>query len=336
MALTKTTSLSYASSAITVSRNLGTSSFVLGSTTRIKLDPIGLVTNLLLEVVAEINISVTATTASPMAPYNLLTGVRLTDANGKDRINCPGQLLWAINCLRKRTLEYRDAGVMFSTPSIPTAIGNGIIRFYIDVPVAYGPSDLRGALRADVSGDIYLNLDWDNVLLDNGNADRVYNGQSTSVVTLTSGRVTVWQEYLYSSMQLPDDVNTIHYIEGGLRITDGLMTGSERLINYTINRATTGVAFIFVNNGVMSEADVGQVRLISGPSEIWRYNIDTMYAKQRDLLRGASLPPNFFLIYHSLPLQTMMARQNQIGFTPLNVSGAGNTYLGFAFESFGN
>lgn len=279
-------------------------------------------------------IGVAAAVASKQAPYCFLKNIRLVDDVGTDRISAPGHHIWALNCLRKRTLEYRDIGVMFSSPLVPTAIGPQNITFYMDIPISYTDTDLRGALNGRVAGDIYLNVDFDDLLIENGNSDRLYSGANTSTVVLNSGTLKVYQRYLQSAYPAPEEeLATIHYIEGGLKISDGIVANSERLINYPINRRTLAGVLTYVSGGAMNTSDVAQIRMIIGPSDLWRYGPDAIYARQRDRLFGGSLPENFFSTVHELPFQTNQTRQNQLGFTP-SAAALGNTYIGVTWESF--
>lgn len=314
-------------------RNLGSFAIALGSTSRVKLDPVGLITSLFLDVTINVNITAAVAVASKMAPYNFLKNVRLVDDQGVVRVDAPGHHIWALNSVRKNSLEYRDTGVMFSSPSIPTAIGAQTIQFFMDVPVSYSDKDLRGAIRGDVAGDIYLNIDWGNLLVNNGDSDTLYNGGATTGVTLVNGTVNVFQRYLQSDAILPAEIQQVHYIEGGLRISDGIVAASEKLINYIINRRTIAVMMTYVNNGAMNAADVSSIRFLTGPSELLRFSANEMYAVQRDRLRGASLPENFFFFTHDNLVVTRFARANQIGFTPA-AAAVGNTYIGVTFESF--
>lgn len=323
----------YINGAVAGLRRLGTFDIALGETARVKIDPVGIVTSLLVEVNLNVTIATAAASASEMSPYNFLTNIRLLDERGNVRIDAPGHHIWALNCVRKRTLEYRDVGVFFSSPSVPTAIGTQDIQFFMDIPISYSDTDLRGALNAEVPGDIYLNVRFAETLLTSGDADYLYNGTGASVITFNNGTLKVFQRYYQSSEQPPADINIVHYIEGGLRISDGIVANSERLINYPINRRTSALVMTYVNNGVMNESDVSLLRMTQGPSEMFNLNADEQYAIQRQHLGGAELPVNFFFVYHPLPFATNFARANQLGFTPA-AAAVGNTYIGCTFESF--
>lgn len=329
-----TSNVEFVARAVPGYRNLGSFAIALGGTSRIKLDPVGLITSLFLDINLNVSISVAAAVASKMAPYNILKTVRLIDDQGVVRIDAPGHHIWALNSVRKNSLEYRDTGVMFSSPSVPTAIGAQSIRFFLDIPISYSDKDLRGAIRGDVVGDIYLNIDWGDLLVNAGDSDVMYTGGPATAVTLTNGSVSAFQRYLQSSDTIPQEVQQVHYIEGGLRISDGIVPNTEKLINYPINRSTIAVAMTYVNNGAMNATDVSQVRFLTGPSELLRFSADEMYAIQRDRLRGASLPENFFFLSHDSLITTRFARANQIGFTPAAATVPGNTYIGVTFESF--
>ena len=74
--------------------NLGKSGpFAAGSSARIKLRNVGVLTNLRLRVEAEIAITATAT-PSPDAPYNFLTNIVTQDYNTTQRIFAPGDVVF--------------------------------------------------------------------------------------------------------------------------------------------------------------------------------------------------------------------------------------------------
>lgn len=333
---------SYIQSAYKGYRSLGTQNFTLGSTVRFKLDPIGLVVSLYLEVVAVVNISGAAAVLSQQAPYNLITRVMLQDTNGTARVNAPATHVWTISSVWRGKPDFRQAGVMFNSPTLPTQVGNNqVIRFNLNVPVSFSEIDLRGALQTGNNIDQYLQLDIASSLIQppagQNDHDIFYIGAAGTTVTLVSGYINAMQRYYAASgnVQPPaDDLATVHYIEGQLRITDGLAPNTERVINYPVNRSTNLVSMRYSNAGVMQHGDTSRIRQLSGPTEILSLSEDNMLAVQRDILGGTDLPWNYFFFRHDRELATPYSNANQIGFTPTN-AGAGNTYLSVCFESFG-
>lgn len=323
-------------------RNIGTQNVTLGTTSRFKLDPVGAVYKVVVEVTANVTISGSALNLSLQAPFNMVTRVQLQDGAGTIRINAPAMHVWMVSSVWNGKPDYRQSGVMFNSPILPTQIGaNQTIKFLLAIPISYSEFDLRGILPADNNQDQYLSLDFASTLLaapsgQNDN-DIFYTGPTTGSVTVNSASVTCWQYYYAGNSAYPipsDDVATIHYIEGFLRVTDGLIAGSERFVNYPVSRSTVLVTMLYQNGGQMLATDVSKLRQLAAATEILTLDSESLYGIQRDILGGTDFPYNCLFIRSTREVVTRAANANQIGFTPAAAS-AGNTYLGVCFESFG-
>ena len=369
-------------------KNLGSfNTGTLGGTTRVKLYNVGIITRLLLKVSVSVDIGTAAATLSPQAPFNLISRIRLTDFDGTDRVNCTGFELFVINSVRNGGYYgYNNDGgptvasvggnaaatapvslvnaPVLSNPVVPTAVANTkILQFYLEVPLAFDPErDLRGAILAQTAlGEMYLNIDWNSVLIQNGNADAVFNGAASTTAVITSGtfiNVQVWQEFLLpqalgNQVPLPQlDLLTVYELAGTIKSSDNLNANTEKLINFPNVRSVIGAYLRYVNNGVMNSAtaydylgavngaaDVSQFRIIANGNNVLYDNTgEGQLFEQRLKLGsgGADLRPGtYFFGFRNKPVETSLYGNVQIGIVPSVVT---NTtfaaYVGFCFESF--
>lgn len=321
-----------------------------GNTTRVKLFNVGITTKLVLDIIATFDIGVAIATASPKAPWNLINRVKLTDFDGTDRCNLSGYQLWVLNSVRERTPFGFNNGsrtAVLTSPITPTAIGAGaIMRFQIEVPLAFDPErDLRGSLLTQTAvGEAWLSLDWNNLMVANGNADAVYNGAGTTTITNSAFSVSVTQEYLLPQnvggrVPMPAlDLMTVYELAGALKSSDNLAAGQEKLLNYPNVREVIGAYFNYVNNGVMNSAvtDITRMKLIANGNNVLREYTPTgkLFDQRRRMVEHADLVVGTYWEDHrTRPISTSLYGNIQYGITPLTMGG-GNSYIEVAFESF--
>ena len=331
-------------------KNLGNfSGGTVGSTTRIKLFNVGITTKIILDVIATFDIGVAVATASPKAPFNLINRIKLTDFDGTDRVNCSGYQLWEVQSARNRAPYGFNNGSQTSvltSPLVPTAVGAGAtMRFQIEIPLAYSENDLRGALLTQTAvGEAWVNIDWNAVLVGNGNADAVYNGGATTTVTNGAFQVNVFQEYLLpqnvgGNVPIPAlDLMTVYELAGALKSSDNIAVGQEKLFNYPNVRSVVGAYFNYVNNGVMNSAvtDIQKFRLIANGNNVLREYLptDKLFDQRRWMIEDADLRVgSYFEMHRERPIETALYGNVQYGITP-NTAGGGNSYFEVLFESF--
>jgi len=335
-------------------KNLGSfTGGTAGGTTRIKLFNVGIVTKIVLDVTAQIDIGTATATASPKAPFNLASRIKLTDYDGTDRVNCSGYQLWMLQCARNQTpygYNNESQTAVLTSPLVPTSVAtNQTIRFQIEIPLAFDPEkDLRGALLAQTAvGEAYVNIDWNTLLYQNGNADAVYNGGATSTVALTAGTtitVNAFQEYLLpqnvgNQVPIPVlDMMTVYEIAGAMRSSDNIAANQEKLVAYPNLRSVIGFYANFINNGVMNAAptDMSKFRLIANGNNVLReYNpVDKLFDQRRWMLADGDLRVgSYFEMHRTKPIETALYGNVQYGLTPSTVSGT-NTNFEICFESF--
>lgn len=342
------------------SKNLGTfTGGQIGGSSRIKLFNVGIITRLLLKVTCTVAATYSAAGSapvlSPRGPYHLINRIRLTDFNNTDRINCSGDELYIVNCTRRATYagyNNESAAAVANHPVIPaptnTAAGQQL-TFFLEVPLAFDPAvDLRGAILAQTgAGELSLNIDWNNTLFASGNADAVFNGGTNltamAVDSATGISVTVYQDFYMpqkvdGQVVLPGlDLITAYEISGGLKSSDNLNAGAQKLINMPNYRSVIGTYIRYVNGGVMNGAsspDITKLQLIAnGNNILYERDLDAQLYEQRLYFNSDTRPGMYQIMSRRKPIETAMFGNVQIAVTPANVQ-AGNTYISTCLESF--
>lgn len=339
-------------------KNVQTALAQLGQTTRIKLFNVGVITKLQLYITAAVTIGTAIATPSPKAPFNLISRVRLTDYDGTDRINISGFQLFMLNCVRNRTVfGYHNTPAVtavFANPSVPTAVGNGTVSFFIDIPLAFDSEnvipqlqDLRGAVLAQTAvGEMYLAIDWIGTYYTNGDADALYNGAPTTTVVANGANnisVTCWQEYLLpqavgaqGEIPLPGvDLMTVYELNGNVRSSDNLAVGTEKLISYPNVRSVIGVYLNYIQATTMTQGKINSFRLIANGNNILRDHSElSQLFYQRNYMTADmdTVPGAYFFSHRDKPVETALFGQVQLGVIP-NTVGA-TPYIEAGFESF--
>lgn len=327
------------------------------NTSRMKLFNVGVVTKLQLKVLADITIGTATAVPSAKAPWNLIARVRLTDYDGTDRVNLSGFQLFILNCVRNKQLygfNNDAATAVFVNPLVPTAVGAGQIRFFIDVPLSFDTDnpivqlqDLRGAILAQTAvGEMYLSIDWTTSLYTNNDIDSVYAGAATTTVVGQSANYitcVMYQEYLLpqsiggnnGTVPLPAiDLSTVYELNGNVRSSDNLAVGTEKLISYPNVRSVIGTYINYVTGGAVLGTNLTQMRLIANGNNILIDNENlTQLLYQRNFINGDTVPGTYFRLHRDKPIETALFGNVQLGMTPALVSG-GNQYMEIAFESF--
>jgi hypothetical protein len=340
-------------------KNVATVVATNGTTSRIKLFNVGVLTKLQIQVDASITIGTATATPSPKAPFNLIDRIKLTDYDGTDRVNFSGFQLYVLNCVRHRSIfGYNNSAAVAAAqanPVVPTAVGNATLRFFLDIPVAFDVEnpvmqlqDLRGAILAQTAvGEMYLSIDWNPTLYQNGNCDAVYNGAATTTVVgnPTTNFITciLWQEYLLpqaigpqGQLPLPGiDLMTVYELAGNLRSSDNLAVNTEKLINYPNVRTVIGAYANYVQATAIAAGLLNTLRLIANGNNIVReqsersqnFNQRCYLYADSDIIGGA-----YWNTHRDKPIETALYGNFQWGLTP-NTVGA-TPYVEVGFESF--
>lgn len=338
-------------------KDLGAFTASTGTTTRIKLFNVGILTGVLLKITLTVTIGTANATVSPRGPYNAISRVRLTDYDQTDRVNCSGFQLWLLDSVRERNpFGYNNGGLsaVFTNPNVPVAVGNQTITFWLYVPVAYDVDnpvlqlqDLRGAMLMQTNtGEVYLNIDWINSLYGNGDIDSLYNGAATTTVVgnpaAPSNFITVnaWQDFIMPQNingQLPlpmVDLQTVYEINGMLRSTDNIAANTEKLISYPNLRAVIGSYYQYVTNGAVAQGNVTKYRLLANGNQILRDELElARLISMRRYLENDLVAGVHFRNFREKPIETWLFGNVQEGITPGTVNN-GNQFVEVMYESF--
>lgn len=341
-------------------KNVLTTTSGVGLTSRMKLFNVGVITKLEILVQASITIGTAIAVPSTKAPWNLINRVRLTDYDGTDRINFSGFQMFILLCTRNRTYwGYNNSSAatsVFANPIVPTAIGNGVIQFFLDIPLAYDVDnpivqlqDLRGAILAQTAvGEMYLSIDWIPAYYLNGNVDAVYSGAGTTTVVPngTAGTeitCTLWQEYLLpqsigsgGSIPLPGvDLMTVYELNGNLRSSDNLAVNTQKLISYPNVRSVVGLYMNYVQATTQTQGKINGFQLIANGNNILIDNTELsqlLYQRQYMYDDSDTVPGAYWRLSRDKPIETALFGNVQMGVTP-NTVGA-TPYIEIGFESF--
>lgn len=315
-----------------------------GKTTRMKLFNVGVITTLRFIVTINATLGVASATLSPKAPYNAISNISLVDYEGVSRVNISGYQLFQIQSVRERTPAYlnNESTTKNNTmPITPVAVATDNIKFYLEVPVAYDPErDLRGAILGQTgTGDMFLNITWNNVMFSNANDDGVFNGAATTTAVINTATVELYQDYLFpqnlgGGVPLPMmDLMTVYGLEGNLRVSDNLSNGQERLLSFPNVRSVIGVYANWINNGIMSDA-ISAIRLVvNGNNVLQEHTLDSQQMIQRKWINSDLPKGTFFMLFRQRPVETVVYGNVQLGLT-FSAAPTGNNYLEQCYETF--
>lgn len=333
----------------------------LGTTSRVKLFNVGITTSLACYVTCPITIGTAIAVPSARAPYNLISRLTITDYDGTSRIIISGLQLFLLDSIRrKQPYGYNNqvaaqAGTgLVANPVTPTAIGNGTISFYLEVPIALNDNqedgyrqDLTGAIFSQTGvGDLFLSIDWNTTLYANTNVEAVYSGAGTTTVVLngvTGPSVQVWQNYILpqptdmgkgkTGLPIPGlDLITVYELNGNFRSLDNIAIGAEKLINFPNVRKIIGAVVCYIQNGTMNPGtDLSKLRLIvNGNNVLKEWTPTAIILEQRVYAECDIWPGTYFLRFRDRAIETALFGNVQLGITPSAV--ASNPYFELLFE----
>lgn len=321
----------------------------LGSSLRIPLERIGVMTGIVLEVTVPVNITIAAT-QSPFGPYNSISTVKYTDYAGVDRVFTSALQLHVLNCFRGSKflnnsqkmdgyITGAETGVDTNILEFPTAVAASNLVFALYIPIAYDPaSDLRGAvLSQTIYGDHYVTLQLPSALV--GSDALVF--PYTAGTVASNGNVTVqaYQHYIMPQngvAGLPQiDLSTIYAIEGNYTDSSNIAANQDKYINWPNNRGILSALHIFDNggSGVANGADLSQITLLGNSNTNIREMLPSYLRRQMRYMLGADLASGvYFLSSRSQPITTQLYGNVQTKFSILTANA--NPYFSSQYESF--
>lgn len=337
-----------------VSQAIGGNNVVQGNTYNFNLVNVGLNRRVIIEVSGTIAHAAAETlTATPWGILNLISNVQLTDLSNFQRINTKPRHLFVGACARKRGV----AGAAY-TVSSPAGVGNNMnvmyapssvttaqsFRFFIELPLSYTPTDLRGAVWANVTGGNWrVQLTFNqNAVVGSGTTDHseaaYYSSTAGDVGIISNINVNIYQDYLDQlpqnrdgSFVLPTASLAYNYL--WLWAPQyGIVANTEYGVQYTNFRTFLSTYFEYDNAGTLNAGtDINYFAIqVANQANIFKSDVYTAGLQTRDLI-GDDFPAGcYYLDHRAKPIIT-----NNVGNTQLVVNAAtagAGSYLSVFWE----
>lgn len=299
--------------------------------------PVGIITRFIVKVTASIGRAVAETqTRVQNGSAAILSNVQYIDTSNQTRINCPGWYLNQLAALRRRGLyagaltndinNVAGMGAAFTaaicaapatlTVAAPANNAPNLTQYY-EVPLAYGPDDLRGAVLASLinatqSLNLTVNPNFFCTSTDQVNiAEAGYQSSSAQLGTIPYITITVYQEYIdqFGGLNLPQiDLATQYLLQtsGGYQP----VANTDLIIPYANFRLFMSTVVRYNNSGVFNTgSDINYLALrTANQSDLIHVDAATMTLFNREQIAN-DLPAGYYTINHrAKPLFT-----NQFG-----------------------
>jgi P3 major capsid protein len=244
--------------------------------TQLNIPPqnVGLIRGFLVRMVATVTNPAAGSsllTLTQGGPSNLLQSILFTDLQNYQRINTQGWHLSLLNTVKQgrpflsstpsdSPMGFGSVYPVIKAPATIAANTSGTIDMYYWVPLAYGHTDLSGAIYANVVNatmNLQLNLSTAAQAVVANTADptlAIYQGAgAVAGVTLTNVQLTVYQDYIDQLPQgqggapiLPAlDLNTMYEIKN--TTFTGIPANSDFYMGYSNFRHFMSTSVIFDN-----------------------------------------------------------------------------------------
>lgn len=248
---------------------------VQGQTFNYNLINVGLNRRIVIEVSGNIaQAAAEELTITPWGMMNLISNVTLTDLSNYQRVNTKPRHLFAGATARKRGAmgaaflndSFVQMGSNVACMSAPHAVqAVQPFRFFIEVPLSYSPTDLRGAIWANVTGGQWrLQLTFNptpvvgSAVADTSEA--AYKSDTANDIGVISNvNVIVHQDYLD---QIPQNPKTGAYVLPVQSLAynylwlfapqTGIVAATDFAVQYTNFRTFLSTLFEYNNGGVLN------------------------------------------------------------------------------------
>lgn len=330
-----------------------------GTVINIPVRNVGLIKRFIVEVAATVSGSAGPThTLTKLGLANFFSQIVLTDLSNQTRINTTGWHLTALASAKYRQ-PFGSAITALDTPfgygnnyqktqvapaTITAAAGSNNVFGMFEIPLAYSDDDLRGAIYANVvNATMNLQLTVNpNLLVASTVTDAVlsmYQSSTTTVATLPSFTVTVYQVYLDQIPQgnqgpvLPIlDLSTAYLINN--TVVSSLVQNQDNPIPYANFRDFLSTTLIYDNTGVLNAgSDINYFTIqTANYTNMIKYDpaVASLLARQR---MQDDFPTGMYYFDHRRkPISTVQYGNQQLIVNPSAVTGAGSSFL-MGYES---
>lgn len=305
-------------SGISMTKRLQVVAGALGSTLRVPLLRMGIMTGVTLHFEIPVTIA-TFDSVSQLAPFNIAKQVTYTDFAGVNRTKTNGFQLWMAQCFKQSDLigaiPAMTGAAANSTQAynyntnilnIPTANGAGqFIRFSLYVPMAYDPaSDLTGAVLTQTNiGEHYIDVQLPATLSGTDPYAFPY-GTATGVTVGAAGvQIQAFQHYIQPQAMTPDqipqiDLSTIYGFEGGYQSSANIAANQRKFIDLPNNRSILSSVVLYEENSafVQNETNISGVTLLANSNTNFRELTPRLVREQMRNMVNSDMPSSTYYI----------------------------------------
>jgi len=255
--------------------------YVAGQQLAININPapVGIITRFIIKVTASIGQGVAETqTRVANGASAFFSNIQYVDTSNQTRVNAPGWYLNQLAALRRRRILGAALTTDINSVAGPSAAFTpGIIAapatlnaappannapnffMYYEIPLAYGPDDLRGAVLAALvnatqSLQLTVNPNFFCTSTDQVNiAEAAYQSSTAQLGKISYLTVTVYQEYIdqFGGLALPQIDLATQYL---LQVAGGFqpVANTDLIIPYANFRLFMSTIFRYNNSGVFN------------------------------------------------------------------------------------
>lgn len=338
--------------------SVASSTVVAGQQTTFTVQPapVGIITKFILEISASIGIGAAETqTRIQNGPASILSNVSYIDTSNLTRINVPSWYLHQLATVRRKKIF--NAAYTSDTPTgmganfpinmspaslsaAPPANGSPNLRFFVEVPLAYGNDDLRGAVNGNYINatqqlNFTVNPNFFVTSTDTVNvAEAGYQSSSAQLGRIGYIQVIVYQEYIdqWQGLALPNIDLATQYL---LQTSGGYVpvANTDLIVPYANFRSYLSTIFRYNNNGVFNTgSDINYIAIrAANATDLVHYDPYVSAHNLRNAITDDFLPGYYFINHRHKPLFT-----NQYGNISLVVQasavGGANSNILFGYE----
>lgn len=325
-----------------------------GQIINVPLRNVGLVKRLTVETTVSLVQSAAETlTRTAWGPANMYSNITLTDLSNQTRVNTTG---WHMHMLAtaRRQMAYaaaftNDSPVLVAS-NVPVEIAPAsvttiqVLRHFMEIPLAYGDYDLRGALYANVVNATFnLQLTFNNGFVAAAGTNPTLAGYLSSTAalgTMSACTIKVYQHYLD---QLPKaengapilpmlDLATAYTLNN--TVITGLSVSQDMAIPFSNFRDFLSMGIIYDNFGSATAlgAAVNSISLQSANyTNIMQVDPFMQALQTRNIINDdfpAQIAREFFYLdFRRKPIQTIQYGNMQVIINPAQVQASTSQFL---------
>jgi hypothetical protein len=325
----------------------------LGQVINIPLRNVGLVKRIVVEVSGSFAQSAAEThTRTAWGPANIFSNVILTDLSNQTRVNTTGWHLHAIATAKRGwawgSAYTNDSPVsvasnypVISCPASVTTVQT--FRYFMEIPVSMGDTDLRGAIYANVVNATFnlqltVNPNFSVASTADGTLS-VYKSSTAAVGTLSNMTIIIHQNFLDQLPQsngqviLPQmDLGTAYLLNN--TVVTGVSSAQDNAIPYANFRDFYSTTLIYQNFGATGVvgADISTWKLQSANyTNLIQYDpfMSSLLTRAviNDDFPAIAGSTTYYFDHRVKPVSTIQYGNMQLVFNPANVQGASTQML---------